>query len=120
MISKRRGIRQRVIVVLEGIKTFTEKKGVAPLWKAMYDVIRPEDEVIVLTLLHKDAPDLISSPSHTTFSCVENHRNSQLCEGRSSYFEFLHREISQREEAYAKIFKPFYLSCENYGVRHRI
>ncbi|XP_065859447.1 probable serine/threonine-protein kinase PBL6 [Euphorbia lathyris] len=77
-IRKRRDeSKQTVIVVLEGTKVSTENTGLAPLCLAMRQVVNPNDEIIVFTLLR----------SKTSSAGEED-----------SYVRLLHEEISQRKE----------------------
>lgn len=53
MVRKmKKGTQKGVVVLLEGNKASKESTGVAPLWKAINDVVGPEDQVLVLTLLY--------------------------------------------------------------------
>lgn len=125
MFRKKRGTqKQNVVVVLEGIKASKENIGVAPLSLALHDVVKPEDQVLVLTLLHWNVnpPPAAAAAAATasagpSSSSNENKLSIQTCELLiNPNSKFLYQEISQRKETYAKIFKPFYLYCEEYGV----
>ncbi|KAL5561408.1 hypothetical protein UlMin_031155 [Ulmus minor] len=126
MEKERREIKERIVVVLEGIKASKEKPGVVPLSKAMHEFVRPEDEVLVLTLLCWNAPPPPpppSPPSSSHGSCFRlgDHmsKSSKACEEHLDT-RLLHREIAQRKEAYAKLFKPLYLNCETNGIKFEV
>lgn len=110
MNRKRRESKQTVIVVLEGIKVSMEKKGVAPLCRAIRSVVNPDDEILVLTLLYVKATE----PSAKA-RIYKDHQCNQSCEA-DPYISFLHQEISQKKEVYKKIFRPFYHGCKRNGV----
>lgn len=125
MFSRRRNHKQRVVIVLEGIKACEENTGVAPLSLALHDVVGPEDQVLVLTLLYWNtsttAPALAAAGAGT--SSVSDHDNNDFgtiqtyCEALiNPNIKFLYQEIIQRKETYAKVLKPFYLTCQTYGV----
>ncbi|PON65851.1 hypothetical protein PanWU01x14_113400 [Parasponia andersonii] len=123
MLRQRRKTNQKIVVVLEGIKACIENTGVAPLSLAMHDVVGPEDQVLVLTLLYwniiNPVPPAVAATAgpSTESNDDKNEFNIQICDALiNPNIKFLCHEISQRKETYTKVFKPFYLTCETYGV----
>ena len=119
MINRKgRGTKQRVIVVLEGIKSFLESsKGVAPLSKAIHDVVGPEDQLLILTLLYwNDHIAAAASPPRLPLLTASVFDAQAAAGALDPNVDFLYQEIIQRKEAYARVFKPFYLNCQSYGV----
>lgn len=107
-----------VMVVLNGIKVSTEKKGVAPLKCALRDVIVAKDKVLVINIFSWKA--CTPSPASTIYCCLLENRNNDKGDGgqRDSYVKFLHEEINGREEACTNTFGPFYDKyCKSIGVR---
>ncbi|XP_037494538.1 probable serine/threonine-protein kinase PBL25 [Jatropha curcas] len=98
--------KQIVIVVLEGEKVVLgENTGLTPLCRALRDVVNPEDEIIVLTLLHVKI-------TTSEASSVSGHCN-QSCDQADPYIRFLHEEISLRKDVFLRIFRPFYNKCKS-------
>ncbi|KAF5731423.1 putative serine-threonine protein kinase plant-type [Tripterygium wilfordii] len=112
---ERREGKQTIVIVLEGMKVSTERRSLAPLWKAMNGGLSVEDEILVLTLLH-------IKPSETSLCGgfdVDRCSCWQSWEGQK-YIKFLNREIGRRKEAYIQIFRPFYDSCKSEGVKFQV
>lgn len=107
---KRRESIQRVIVVLEGEKVYTEKTGVAPLWRASKYASNTDDEILVLTLLPVDGNGSSSSKGFGG-----DHQCKYTCED-DPYVRFLRQQVSQRKQDYRRIFRPFYERCKSNGV----
>lgn len=128
----KRETKQRVVVVLEGNKASEESTGVAPLCKAIHDVVGPEDQVLVLTLLYwnsniNDAAVPAAALSSPLVPVSSSHDHERFFGGDDDDQMILHdinpdikflygQEIGQRTKAYAQVFKPFYLTCHTYGV----
>ncbi|KAM7495835.1 hypothetical protein LguiA_020249 [Lonicera macranthoides] len=106
-----------VVVVLNGIRVLTEKKGIAPLKCALRDVVVAKDKVLVINIFNWKA--CTPSPASTTYCCLLENRNNDKDDGRQrdSYVKFLHEEINRREEACTNIFGPFYKYCKSIGVK---
>ncbi|XVF72664.1 hypothetical protein PTKIN_Ptkin12aG0138200 [Pterospermum kingtungense] len=108
---KRRESIQRVIVVLEGEKVYTEKTGIAPLRRATKYMNTSDDKILVLTLLSVDGYGPSSSKGFD-----RDHQCKYTCED-DPYIRFLRQHISQRKEDYRRIFRPFYERCKSNGVK---
>ncbi|KAA8549139.1 hypothetical protein F0562_000823 [Nyssa sinensis] len=113
-MNKRDG-KESVIVVLDGMKVLREKTGVAPLRCALRDVLGPDDEVLVLTIIVSEAPTPPPSPSYCCI--VDNH--PAAADGDSE-IKFLQQEITQKKEAYMQIFRPYYDTCKSNGVKFQV
>ncbi|XP_059625328.1 G-type lectin S-receptor-like serine/threonine-protein kinase At1g34300 [Cornus florida] len=116
MIKKEKHCRESVIVVLDWIRASTEKTGVAPLRCALRDLVGPEDEILVITILNSEA----NTPSPTaSFCCLGEMKSNHPGEGDRD-IKFLHEEISPKMEAYEKIFAPYYDRCRSSGVKFHV
>ncbi|KAJ9171784.1 hypothetical protein P3X46_015099 [Hevea brasiliensis] len=107
--------KQIAMVVLEGIKVSTKDTGVAPLCRAMRDVVNPDDEIIVLALLPvNNTSELLSIAGGG-----EGRQCNQSLEA-DPRIRFLQEEISQRKEVYLRVFRPFYNRCKTNGVKFQV
>lgn len=99
--------RQSVIVALEGDKATTEKSGVAPLVKALRDLVDPTYELLVLAILNTN-PAIVLPPLAIA-DCISTNKECP-------YIKLLLQEVSERKYIYRHIFRPFYDRCKNSGV----
>ncbi|KAL7172093.1 hypothetical protein ACSBR2_031731 [Camellia fascicularis] len=119
-LTEREG-RERVIVVLVGTRVSTEKSGVAALSCALRDVVRTNDEVLVLIMM--DSEGNASTPLNAAGGCCcmgDERSDQSKCEERDSYINFVHEEINQRKEFYRQIFRPYYDRCKCIGVKFQV
>ncbi|KAL4368270.1 hypothetical protein GQ457_05G001980 [Hibiscus cannabinus] len=112
---KRRESVQRVIVVLQGEKVATDKKGVAPLLRASkYASNNTVDEILVLTLLSVGGTGPSSSKGFNG-----DHRCNYTCED-DPYVRFLRHQVSLKKEDFRRIFRPFYERFKSNGVKFMV
>ena len=105
VLCRREGeVRQSVVVALEGDKASIDKTGVAPLAKALRDLVGPSDELLVLAILNVKPEAVPGLPSKNYSPCEE-----------CRYIKFL-QEVGQRKEHYRHIFRPFYDRCKSSEV----
>ncbi|CAL5357679.1 unnamed protein product [Camellia sinensis] len=120
IMKKERDCRQRVIVVLDGIKASTEKRGVAPLRYALREVVGPRDELLVILAVHNSECNVVKGGCY----CMGDEQgfDEQFSSegGEDSYIKFLHEEMCQRKEAFANIFRPYYDICKTNGVKFQV
>ncbi|XP_028054448.1 uncharacterized protein LOC114258661 [Camellia sinensis] len=119
-VREREG-RESVIVVLVGTRVSTEKSGVAALRCALRDVVRTNDEVLVLIMM--DSEGDASTPLNAAGGCCcmgDERSDQSICEESDSYINFVHEEINQRKEFYRQIFRPYYDRCKSIGVKFQV
>ena len=106
---------ERVVVVLDAFRASTERGGVAPLKYAMREVVRQNDEVLVLTIVDSGADE---SPLTSVGCCcsMRDGRFDQLSSEGDSYISVVHEEISQRSGVFDPVFRPYYDICKSIGV----
>ncbi|KAJ4849115.1 hypothetical protein Tsubulata_027774, partial [Turnera subulata] len=115
MMTRERRENQIALVLLEGIKVAVEKTGIAPLCRAVRSVVNPDDEILVLVILHARS----SEPPPSSSSFDGTHQWNVSCEA-DPYISFLHKEIAEKKEVYMQIFTPFYRGCKNKGVKFQV
>nr|GEU68463.1 probable receptor-like serine/threonine-protein kinase At5g57670 [Tanacetum cinerariifolium] len=107
------------IVVLDGSKVLSEKSSVEPLRYALRQVVKAEDQVIVLVIYNMR--DLTDSPVLTS-CCIgtDGRSHHEPRSDRERYIRILREEISQETEGYMRIFRPFYKECKNNRVKFMV
>ncbi|KAL5983689.1 hypothetical protein ACLOJK_017780 [Asimina triloba] len=98
-----------VVVVLEGTKAARHEKGIAPLRWAWRNVVKKDDELLVLNILNPTA-------GTSTGICCLGDCSASPWEGES-YLRFLYQQIGQRRETYRRILRPFHKDCKASGVK---
>lgn len=113
MIRRKRGRKESVLVVLEGVRASVDNKGLAALRKALRDVVRPRDDLLVLIIL--DPKNCSDSTSNISFSsmCDDYKYNFPFA---GQYIRFLRRQVRQKKEFYLQLFRPLYYKCKNNRV----
>ncbi|KAF6134294.1 hypothetical protein GIB67_021891 [Kingdonia uniflora] len=121
-MTKKKEIRESVIVVLDGLKASVDEKGVAPLRWALRDVVNSKVDLLVLTILNPSVPiDQSPNVGMCCFGGEQQPSSSSRCEGgQEENIKFLHQQIIQRKEAYLKILKPFYDRCKISNVKFQV
>ncbi|KAI3673222.1 hypothetical protein L6452_39338 [Arctium lappa] len=117
--EEEKNCRKILIVVLDGSKVLGETGGVSPLRYALRQVVKAEDEVVVLVIFNSG--DLSQSPviSSCCIGGSSECRNDEPTE-KERYIRILREEISQGTEAYMRIFRPFYKECKSIGVKFTV
>ncbi|XP_035832619.1 probable receptor-like protein kinase At1g80640 [Helianthus annuus] len=95
----------------------TEESSLEPLRYTVRQVVKPEDQVVVLVFFNSG--DLQQSPVMSSCCIVTDGRKHQPSE-RERYIAILREEISQRTKNYMRIFRPFYKECKNMRVKFMV